>query len=140
VTKLAVEHPTVKTMSDVERSEAQMRVAIKDINHLKRWAVESGRQWLIFNTNELIDSFPKEPEAQKAAIELFMQFVAGYRDHRATIPSTDGGEIEQKEPGTGKIIKTPKTKPETLEWNEIEDCIDHLVSQKMALEFARHQK
>ena len=134
--KLAVETDIVKGMSPIERSEALMRVAMKSKEHMKRWAVESGRPWLIFDTAELIDALPPDPPPpaegepeQIGALELLTQFVACYRDHRACLPSTTGEMVQQKDPGTGKISETPKTKPETLEPVEIDRLIRWLVGE-----------
>lgn len=132
---LAVETDIVKGMSPVERSEALMRVAMKSKEHMKRWAVQSGRPWLIFDTCELIDALPDVPppaEGEKPEIgplELLLQFVACYRDHRACIPSTTGETVQQKDPGTGKITETPKTKTETLEVVEMDRLVRWLVGQ-----------
>jgi hypothetical protein len=121
--------PEVRHMSEVERSEAQMRVAVQSAGHLIQWAESSGRRWLIFDTPELIRALPW-PEG----VETLMQMVACYRDHRATQPSTEGGTIEQSEPGTNKIITVPKTKPETLEREELIACIRYLVDQVKAID------
>jgi len=123
-------------MSAVERSEARLRVAMKSRDHLKRWVVESGRSWLIFDAVELIDSLPPDPPfpaegepEEIGALELLIQFIACYRDHRACIPSTTGEMIQQKDPGTGKISETPKTKPETLEVVELDRLIRWAIGQ-----------
>ena len=129
-----IEHDSIKDMTPIERSQAQMRVAMKDLDHMIKWAVESGREWLVFNTRELLRAFPKDPEAQQACFEYLTQLVALYRDHRSVTPSTDGGVVEQKDPATGKIIETPKTKPETLELAEWDRLIRWAIGQATTID------
>lgn len=121
--KLAVEHDSVKKMSEIERSEAQMRVAMTDKEHLRRWLHESGRRWLVLNGDDLVDAL------WPTGIEALMLLVACYRDHRATLPSSSGELVEQKVPGTNEVVRTPKPKPETLEINELDRAIRYLIAQ-----------
>jgi hypothetical protein len=103
-----VEHPVVRGMSQVERSEAQMRVALQTPGKLKEWLAQSGRTWLVFNGALLVDScvWPEGAEA----VQLIC---ANYRDHRAGL----------KEP-----------MPETLTIEELDRAIRYLVSQASALD------
>jgi hypothetical protein len=102
-----LDHPSIRNMSEIEKSEAQMRVAMESPNHLKEWLLASGRQWIVLDSLELVDAL-SWPEG----VEALIQILAAYRDHRATISS---GEVEtQKHPDTGEEIRVPLMKGEVL--------------------------
>lgn len=98
-----VEHPIVRDMSAIERSEALMRVAMKSPEKMKEWADASGRTWCVFNTRMLIDSCVW-PEGAQA----FQLMCANYRDHRAGLSDP---------------------LPETLTATELDRAIRYLVAQ-----------
>ena len=109
-------------MNPEERIEALARVAIRDKAHLKRWLQASGRQWLVFNALDLVDALPW-PDG----IDLFMQVVARYRNHRASI-DTGRTKMEQN-PTTGEDVEVSIFKGETLEVEELDLVIRYLVDQ-----------
>lgn len=102
-----VEHPAVRAMSAIEKSEAQMRVAQTDPNHFKQWLAESGRTWLVFNGPMFVDA--SWPDGCK----LLQVLVANYRDHRAGL----------REP-----------LPETLTIEELDRAIRYFIAQASALD------
>lgn len=55
--------------------------AIKDPGHLKRWLQESGRQWIVLKSSDLIDALPW-PDG----VDILMQVIEAYRQHRVAIP------------------------------------------------------
>jgi len=112
----SVEHPIVRNMSTIERSEAQMRVAMQSPEKLKKWVRESGRQWLVFNTLELVDALPW-PEG----VGTLMQLIACYRDHRATLETGEYEEIGGQQ--------VPVMKGEYLEVAELDRAIRYLIGK-----------
>ena len=114
--------PKLESMSAIERSEALMRVAMKTPEHLKQWLDGTGRRWLVLNGLDLVDALP-----WPHGIEILMQIIAGYRDHRATIPT---GRFQ---PGaalaTTGFVQVPVMKGETLEIEELDRAIRALISQ-----------
>lgn len=111
-----------ESKSPIELSEEQMRTAMKDQGHLKKWLVESGRKWIVLNGDHLVDALP-----WPTGVEAFMQVIACYRDHRAAL---DTGETQ--------LVENPKTKemdevtmfyPETLTVTEMDRAIRWLVGE-----------
>jgi len=108
-------------MSSQERIEAIARTAMPDKAHLKRWLEASGRQWLVFNALDLVDSL-KWPDG----IDVLMQVIACYRDHRATIET--GRFEKQVDPVKGKEVEVPIYKGEALEVEELTQALEALVA------------
>lgn len=106
-----VEHPEVRHMSAVERSEAQMRVAEQSPEHMKRWLADSGRTWIVFNGPMLVDSMDSLIWGEK--VRELQLLIANYRDHRAGLPDP---------------------LPETLTVDELDRAIRYLVGQITDLE------
>lgn len=69
-----------------EIDDAQMRTAMKDPNHLKRFLHASGREYLVLRTDHLVDAL-WAPGMPPDGIEALQQIIAAYRDHRRAIPS-----------------------------------------------------
>ncbi len=105
-----------------ERAEALLRVSLKDPDHLKRWLVESGRAWLVFNAAELVDSLPFP-----SGVDIFMQVIACYRDHRVVQPT--GRYETQTEPTLGNKVQVAVMKTDNLEIEELDRCIRFLIKQ-----------
>lgn len=111
-------------MTAEERIEAVLRVSMKDKDHLKRWLRGSGRQWLVFNALDLVDAL-RWPDG----IDVLMQIVASYRDHRSAIET--GRFEQQKHPQTGELVEVPVCKGEDLEIEEIDRAIRWLVAKAL---------
>lgn len=111
-----------RNKSAIELSEEQLRIAVKDRAHLKEWLHASGRQWLVLNGDHLVDALPW-PDG----VETFMQIVACYRDHRATIDTGEKALI--KNPTTGNLEEVLTFYPETLTLTEMDRAIRWLVGQ-----------
>lgn len=109
-------------MTAEERIEAIARVAMKDKNHLKRWLRATGRNWLVFNAPELVDAL-KWPDG----VDVLMQIIACYRDHRAAIDT--GRREKQMNPTTGTEVEVAIFKGEVLEADELDHAIRDLVRQ-----------
>jgi hypothetical protein len=109
-------------MTPEERIEAIANVSMKDKQHLKRWLQASGRTWMVFNSLELVDSL-RWPDG----IDILMQLIARYRDHRASLET--GRYETQRHPTTGEEIQVPISKGEVLEPEELDRAIRALVTQ-----------
>ncbi|OGO08158.1 MAG: hypothetical protein A2Y61_00300 [Chloroflexi bacterium RBG_13_60_13] len=109
-------------MSAQERIEAITRVSMKDKSHLKRWLEASGRAWLVFNAIDLVDAL-----SWPDGVDVLMQVVACYKDHRAGIET--GRFEEQVDPTLGKMVRVPIYKGEPLEVEELTRAIRALVGQ-----------
>lgn len=109
-------------MTAKERLEALARVSIKDKEHLKRWLQQSGRTWLVFNALDLVDALPW-PDG----VDLLMQIVARYREHRASLET--GRHEEQVKPMTGEKVQVPIFKGEALEPEELDLAVRALIGQ-----------
>lgn len=92
-------------------TEEQIRVGMDDPEKLKRWLVESGRRFVIFESVDLVDalSWPDGVEEFKRVVDL-------YRDHRRTIPSE---RIEVQPDGNGDPVEVSCFKGEVLEPEEM---------------------
>jgi len=109
-------------MTAEERIEAVTRTSMKTKDHLKRWIQATGRMWMTFNTSDLVDSL-KWPDG----IDLLMQVISCYRDHRASIET--GRHERQTDPTLGQKVYVPVFKGETLEVDEMESVVRALVEK-----------
>jgi len=122
-----MEIPQISNMPDIERSEAQMNVAMQSQEHLLSWLEGTNRKWLVFNGLELAKALPF-PDGIKA----FVQVVQCYRDHRAGIES---GRFEtQADPVSGGEVRVPLMKSEMLELAELDRAIRYLITQAATLD------
>ena len=62
----------------------QVKTALKDPKHLKRWLDATDRRWLVLSGMDLVDALPW-PDGAAA----LMQVIACYRDHRRVVPTGD---------------------------------------------------
>ena len=124
---LAVEHASVKTMSAIERSEAQLRVAMTDPQHLKEWVRRSGRTWMVLNGLDLVDALPF-PEGAQALVQV----IQCYRDHRAT--KATGRTEQQVHPVTKEQVGLDIMKTEELEIEEIDRAIRYLIGKASTID------
>ena len=116
------EIPSVKNMSQEERVLAQQNVAMKSPEHMLEWLEKSGRKWLVLRSDHLVKALPW-PDG----VEFLIQILHAYRHHRLTIPS---GRTEiQKDPITNMSIEIPVMLGETLEIEELDRAIRHLITQ-----------
>ena len=114
-------------MSGIERSEAQMRVAMESPQHLRDWLVASGREWIVLRGDDLVKALPW-PEG----VDSFIQFCQVVRDYRATIDS--GRTEKQRDPLTNEMVEIPVFKSETLEVEELDRAIRYLIGQVTSLD------
>jgi len=103
-----------------ELAAAQMRVAMKSVEHLCEWLEASNRRWLVFDALELVKSLP-----WPNGVEALMQIIACYRDHRAAQAS--GRTEELKHSLTGELSKVPIMKGDQLEIEELDRAIRYLI-------------
>jgi hypothetical protein len=109
-------------LSKEKLTQSRVNVSMKDPEHLKKWLQRSGRDWIVFRADNLVDalSFPEE-------VELFMQIVSAYRNYRQTLES--GRFIRQEAVVSGQDINVPIMKSENLEMEELDRLIRSLVTQ-----------
>lgn len=111
-----------RKVSAIEASEARIRVAMKDPDHMKGWMHASGRRWLVLNGDHLVDSLPW-PDG----VEAFMQVIACYRDHRAALDTGELQLVEHSE--SGEMREVPLYYPETLTLTELDRAIRWMVGR-----------
>lgn len=109
-------------LTQKEILEARERVAMKDLNHFRRWIQESDREFLTFNSKDLIDALEFAPEN----LELVQQIVQCYRQHRMAIKYDTKIEIE---PITGEEIEVSICKDDRLTVAEMDRLVRKLAGQ-----------
>jgi hypothetical protein len=107
-------------------------IAIKDAGHLKRWLVESGRQWVVLKSPDLIDALPW-PDG----VDILMQVIEAYRQHRVTVPVDyapcpklkvhQKGRVCDLCANTGQVIV--RSKSDLLEVDEMKEACVWLINQ-----------
>jgi len=118
---------TGEKLTAAEIRKRQIATAMKDPGHLKQWLRESGHQWLVLRTDDLVDALP-----WPGGVETLIDLVNCYTDHRRTI---DSGRREfQKEPLTNKRVEVVVHKDQTLELEELDRCIRWLAAQAYELD------
>jgi hypothetical protein len=111
-------------VSNSTLSPAALRTAMTDPEHLKRWLIESGRPFLIFLAQDLVDALPF-PEG--------LQALAGirdsYREHRRKIATGDTETQTYHDDVVGDDVEVEVAlyKDDTLELAEIDRAIRYLV-------------
>lgn len=114
-------------MTSEERIEAIARVSMKDKEHLKRWLQATNRDWLVFNTIDLVDAL-RWPEG----VDVLMQVIACYRDHRM---AQETGRFEtQVDPVTRQEVDVPVFKGEALEIEEWDRLIRWAIGKALELD------
>lgn len=95
-----------------------MRVAMKSREQLMQWLKESGREFIIFNTKDLMDSLPHAQDA-----ELLQQLIGLYATHRMSI-SYD--KIKMFDPISETEVEAEVTKDERLTLAEMDRLVRKL--------------
>lgn len=107
----------------MDTKKAIENVELKDKDHLKKWLKESGRQWLVFNAMDLVESLPF-PEG----VRMFQMILDYYREYRREKPT---GDIRKEDdPINGDICEVPVFHDEVLTNEEIDKAIYFLNTQK----------
>ena len=105
-----------------ERARRLFNVSVKSPDHLKRWLAATDRRWLVFDALALVDSLP-----WPAGLDMLIQVIACYRDHRRTLPS---GRYElQKDPTLDQEVRIPIMRDEFLEIEEMTVVIRFLINK-----------
>ena len=127
MTKL-LEPDVIRNMSAIERSEAQLRVAMQSPQKLKQWIEATGRTWMVFNAIDLVDALPWPPPGAKepVGIDYLMMIIQCYRDHRAAMET---GDFETIKNPNGVEHKVAIMKGELLELPELDRAIRFLIGQ-----------
>ena len=111
-------------------AEDHIATAIKDPGHLKRWLLETGRTWIVFKNTDLIDALPW-PDG----VDIFMQVVEAYRQHRITVPVDYApcpkphtkGRVCELCSNDGQVIT--RSKSDLLELDEMKEACVWLINQ-----------
>ena len=120
-------------MSDVPGSEGmalsqeQINTAMQSPEHLRQWLDASERRWIVFNGIDLVEALP-----WPHGVELFMQLVMIYRDHRRAIWT--GREKNVLDRVSGKEVTVKVYKGEKLEVEELDRAIRYLTAQILELD------
>lgn len=97
-------------------------VAMKDPEHMKRWLEASGRRFILLDALQLVDALP-----WPSGIQILMQVLDCYRDHRRCIPT---GELRvETEPTLGTQIEVPMFHDELLSVPEMDRAIRYFIRQ-----------
>lgn len=104
-----------KEMTTEEMKEARDRISLKDKDHLKKWLIESGRKYLIFNSSHFVDALSMED------LEVFQQLLLKYKNYRNTIPT--GRYSFENNPITGEKCAVTEMYDELLDPLEFENLL-----------------
>lgn len=107
-------------MTPEERAEARARVSMAQ-THLLEWVHATQREWMVFNTVDLIKSLPF-PDG----VSVFQQLITQYRDYRRVKPT--GRKIEERNPKTGKPMVVDEMHGEQLSLVEAEGALRYLLT------------
>jgi hypothetical protein len=100
-------------MSDREKAQARENISVKSAGQLKEYLLASNRKYVVFKTDDLIDSLPW-PDG----VNFFIQCVTAYRDQRLTIES---GRVDAE--------GNPIYKSDDLEKDELIEAVSWLREQ-----------
>lgn len=100
----------------------QENVAMRSPEHMLHWLQETGRKWLVFNTEDMVRG-----QVWPHGIDALMQIISGYRQHRQAQPS--GRFDTLKHPVTREMTRVPITKTDKLEIAEMDRAIRWLIEQ-----------
>ena len=121
-------HPVTKEKTTPElRRERAMKAAMASPDHMKAWLDASGRRWLVFSAQDMIDGLP-----WPGGVQEFMDLIHLYGQRRRKIPN---GRFEiEVEPLTGEEVQIPLYKDENLELEELDRAIRYLIGQAYELD------
>ena len=102
----APELPEISKMTLDERAQAKLKVAMKDPEHLKKFLRESGRRYIVFDSDILVDALKPWPEA----VKLFQHLVTLWSEHRRTLSKDEELEIEELDRAIRHLITTASQK------------------------------
>ncbi len=102
--------------------ERQMKLAMASAKHLKLWMRESGRTWIVINSDELVDALP-----WPGGVQEVMDLITLLAQHRSTKPS--GRFSKVKDPLTGEMVEVSIQKSEAMEPDELDRAIRFLVAE-----------
>jgi hypothetical protein len=109
-----------------------LATAIKDPGHLKRWLIESKRQWVMLKSEDLVDALPW-PDG----VDILMQVIEAYRQHRVGVPVDyapcpklkvhQKGRVCELCSNAGEVIV--RSKSDLLEVDEMKEACVWLINQ-----------
>ena len=101
---------------------------MKSKEHLKDWLQKTGREFIVFNAKDLVDSL-----TWPDGVEALQGILFAYREHRRQIPSGEmeivevDGERSDGEKVIGEKIEVPKMKDEGLTGAEMRKVVNQIV-------------
>lgn len=129
-----------KSMSAEERAEAQMSTAMASPDHLRQWLDETGRHWLVLNTDELVKALP-----WPTGVEALQNMLRAYRGFRQSVPTGEMATLacsgatncqicilNNLKPSKDRHHEVPVFKEEELNVAELDRAIRYLVAQLTA--------
>lgn len=101
-----------KDLTEDHIKEAMESVSLKDKDTLRKWLIETGRRYLIFDTIHLIDAlaFPE-------GIGVLQHLIKAYGDYRRGLPS--GDTKEETNEVTGEVCNVPIMLDEVMNREEL---------------------
>lgn len=108
--------------------EEQIRVSMKSKEHLKDWLKKTGREFIVFNAQDLVDSL-----SWPDGVEGLQAILFAYREHRRQIPTGEmeivevDGERADGEKVVGEKVEVPKMKDESLTDAEARKAVNQIV-------------
>lgn len=103
------ELPIAEEMTLDERAQAKLSVAMKDPEHLKKFLRESGRRYIVFDSDILVDALKPWPES----VKLFQHLVTLWSEHRRSISKSEELEIEELDRTIRHLITQASQKDST---------------------------
>ena len=104
--------------------EARTRTAMTNPEHLERWLLASGREYLCFVTRDLIEALrPYWPEAHRELQDV----IALYLNKRMQEPT--GDVRKEKSPVTGDVVEAPIMKSDAMTKEELDRMIRWAIGQ-----------
>lgn len=102
--------------------EAMDNVTLKGKDQLKRWLVDTGRRYLVFDSLQLVDSlsFPE-------GISILQGLIKTYSDYRSGIPT--GKKRVEKNPVNGEDCEVDVMHTDTFTAEELEEVFKFVIKQ-----------
>jgi hypothetical protein len=114
------------TQEAVLLSHEQMATAMRSPTHMEAWLESSGRKWLVLNSVDLMKAL-----TWPDGVNILMQVIAAYRDHRLTQPS---GRTEIIADALGHKTEVPIVKTDVLEVEELDRAIRYMAARMLEID------
>ena len=114
-----------------ELQKRQEAVAISDPEHLIRWLVSTGRDYLVFVTKDLCEALePITDDGHPVGLQMLQNLINCYRQHRLAQPSGEMCTENLRAPdGSKSIVTLPIMKDDRLTVPELDRAIRSLMRE-----------